>query len=545
MRLSSGPTQGILSCRSSLRPGKTRPLAGLLGRTPHAAVHPNIQGRRPRICQLGGRALAAAPHRRPRGRGAAARATQQAGPSPSSESVAELEAPEDDDEPEAALILVACGVGLATGAGFVLFNEAIHELRELVWHRETLLSARQLLREFSELELWPKLVLAPVLGGLAVGALGLAVGGYADPEPEGGGGGSSSSNYSSSNSSSSGSGIHDSRGAADDPALDPGPAGAALRRRVAAVARPVARAVAAAVTLGMGASLGPEGPSVDIGRSVARGLGSSLRSRQRHLTSLLAAGSGAGVAAGFNAPIAGVFFAVETVLQKQMLRGGGPGPGGPGGAAQPGAAARPDDDSSGLTIAMVLLASVVAAVVSQAGLGSSPAFRVPEYRLQSLYELPLYLVFGALCGAVSATFSYSARVTAEAFDDLRAASPPATAALLPGLGGLTTGVLALGYPEILYKGFDNVNSMLSSTGDYAPGLLIQIVVTKIIATSICRGSGLQGGLYAPSIFLGAALGSAFGQLAHAVGDPAGLALSAPQAYALVGERAGRAFALPV
>lgn len=84
------------------------------------------------------------------------------------------------------------------------------------------------------------------------------------------------------------------------------------------------------------------------------------------------------------------------------------------------------------------------------------------------------------------------------------------------------------------QGFDNVNNILSSAGDYAPGLLIQIVVMKIIATSICRGSGLQGGIYAPSIFIGAALGSAFGEFAHAVGDPTGLLLSAPQAYALVG-----------
>lgn len=366
-----------------------------------------------------------------------------------------------DDEPEAALILVACGVGLATGAAFVIFNDAIHVIRDGIWHRETLLSGRQLLQDFSEQELWPKIVIPPVLGGLVVGALGLLVGGYSDPKP------GSSGSAAAVDAANTGGGAWG------------GDALSAAQLRFAAIARPVSRAVAAAVTLGTGASLGPEGPSVDIGRSVARGLGSALRSRERHVTSLLAAGSGAGVAAGFNAPIAGVFFAVETVLQKQMLGSGGA----EGSAAQP--------SSSGLTIAMVLLASVLASVVSQAGLGSSPAFRVPEYRLESLYELPLYLAFGALCGVVSASFSYSTRVAGEAFADLRQGNPALTGGLLPAVGGLTTGVLALGYPEILYQGFDNVNSVLSSNGDYAPGLLVQIVVMKIIATSICRGSGLQ------------------------------------------------------
>lgn len=102
----------------------------------------------------------------------------------------------------------------------------------------------------------------------------------------------------------------------------------------------------------------------------------------------------AGVAAGFNAPISGVFFAVETVLQAQgsdLRRTSG-------------------DTSPGLTIAMVLLASVLAAIVSQAGLGMVPAVKVPDYQLQSALELPLILIFGACCGLVSASFAYSNQV---------------------------------------------------------------------------------------------------------------------------------------
>ena len=102
----------------------------------------------------------------------------------------------------------------------------------------------------------------------------------------------------------------------------------------------------------------------------------------------------AGVAAGFNAPISGVFFAVETVLQAQgsdLRRTSG-------------------DTTPGLTIAMVLLASVLAAIVSQAGLGMVPAVKVPDYQLQSALELPLILIFGACCGLVSASFAYSNQV---------------------------------------------------------------------------------------------------------------------------------------
>jgi len=464
---------------------------------------------------------------------------------------------EDDDgdndtggDPEIALILAAIAIGVVTGGSVVAFNDVIHSIRDAIWHGETLLTGRELLEQFSEFELWPRIVFPPVLGGLFVGLLGLFSGGYADPPPVAPSMMSPESSPSLENTSKANK-LNRNNGAtpvsssnsinSDTDTLKTSEieiiSEIELRRKVDSVTRPVARVIAAAVTLGTGASLGPEGPSVDIGRSFAKGLSPVLRDPQRHLTSLVAAGSGAGLAAGFNAPIAGVFFAVETVLQRQLLRAVATST--DQNARQAQKQAQRMQDSSALTVAMVLLSSVVAAVVSQAGLGSSPAFRVPEYRLQSMYELPLFLVFGMVCGAVSASFSYSARVAEDAFTELKQSPDGGSAgiagsALLPALGGLTTGVLALGYPEILYQGFDNVSSVLSSNGEYPPGLLVQIVVLKIIATTISRGSGLQGGVYAPSIFIGAALGSAFGLFVHNVGDPTGLILSAPQAYALVG-----------
>ena len=106
---------------------------------------------------------------------------------------------------------------------------------------------------------------------------------------------------------------------------------------------------------------------------------------------------GTGVAAGFNAPIAGVFFAVESVLQREPVN-----------------SETEAKNSSGLTVAMILLASVLAALVSRAGLGDTPAFKVPQYEIQSVWELPLILVLGAICGVTSVGFSYLSEVSYKA-----------------------------------------------------------------------------------------------------------------------------------
>jgi H+/Cl- antiporter ClcA len=383
-------------------------------------------------------------------------------------------------EPEFALILVACLIGIGTGASVVLFNDAVKYIRQVLWDDTTVVTGRQLLSHLPESVLVPQLLLPPLLGSILVGLITAASGG----------------------SSTAGSGSDGQ-----------------VKNSSHIVVKKLARIVNAIISLGTGISLGPEGPSVELGKDVAQAAGNLLKSNgRRYLAPLLAAGSGSGVAAGFNAPVSGVFFAVETVLQNRRTTS--------------------VSGSSGLTVAMVLLASVLAAVVSQAGLGSSPAFRVPDYRLESLLELPLYLLFGSICGFVSSSFSYSLKITSQAFEQLKGQEeePNVKMVLLPVIGGLTTGVLALGYPEILYQGFDNVNAVLSSSSgsDYSVSILIQIVILKIIATSVCRGSGLQGGIYAPSIFIGASLGSAFGLACNILAEPLDLAVSPPQAYALVG-----------
>ncbi|CAI5998383.1 unnamed protein product, partial [Closterium sp. NIES-65] len=279
---------------------------------------------------------------------------------------------------------------------------------------------------------------------------------------------------------------------------------------------PVIRAIQAAVTLGTGSSLGPEGPSVDIGKAWADGMAEILMNTHERKTALVAAGAAAGISSGFNAAVAGCFFAIETVLQSVASENAPP-----------------------LTTAMIILASVLSSTVSNVVLGEEPAFTVPEYELKSAAELPLYLLLGMVCGVISVIFTRLIKWSTAFFDFLRdrLGIPPA---VTPALGGLCVGFIALQYPGVLYWGFSNVNEILHSRESAsAPGpkLMTQLIAAKIVATALCRGSGLVGGIYAPSLFIGSAVGSVYGSLAGAAiqaAIPGKAEVAAPQAYALVG-----------
>ena len=433
--------------------------------------------------------------------------------------------PSPPPEPEAAILLAACGVGLATGAGVVVFNWAIEAVRAGAWAGTPLEAthwgawARALPLSSS----LPLLVLPPVLGGLAVGGLRASVGGSLDAPRWGGG----------------------ARKDEGDEEGEPSPSPSST---AAAVAGPLLRAAAAAIGLGSGVSLGPEGPSVDIGKAAARGATAALalRGRARAALPLLAAGAGAGVAAGFNAPISGVFFALETVFLRPAAvadalaaaTGGGSERGGGGGVTGGQVeAAPPPPTTPGLAIAAVLLATVLAALVSQAGLGDTPAFRVPPgAAAPALAELPLALGLGALCGGLATLYASAERAAAAAFSSLetRFALPPS---LSPALAGLATGAVALAVPEVLYQGFGNVNAILEADpGEYGAAALFGVVLAKVATTAACRGGRLVGGLYAPSILMGAALGAGVADAASSA-FPSLLGpglIAGPQAYALTG-----------
>ncbi|EYU29008.1 hypothetical protein MIMGU_mgv1a002342mg [Erythranthe guttata] len=390
---------------------------------------------------------------------------------------------DDDQSPQLlqfgdSAILSACFVGLLTGFAVVLFNYTVHEIRDLCWGGFPDLGASWLREQPIEAK-WGRIILVPACGGLVVSFLNVFR-----------------------------SAIEDSTGETVMPGIK-------------SALKPILKTLAACVTLGTGNALGPEGPSVEIGVSVAKGVGSFLDKGAQRKLSLRAAGSAAGISSGFNAAVAGCFFAVESVLWPS-----------------------PAESSLSLTntTSMVILSAVIASVISEIGLGSEPAFAVPVYDFRSPSELPLYLLLGILCGIVSLGLSRSTSFMLALFDNIQKIGVPKAA--FPVLGGLSVGIMALAYPEILYWGFQNVDTLLESlpsTNSLSAGLLLQLVAVKIVATSLCRASGLVGGYYAPSLFIGAGTGMAYGKIVGyliSISNPifhlSVLEVASPQAYGLVG-----------
>ncbi len=273
--------------------------------------------------------------------------------------------------------------------------------------------------------------------------------------------------------------------------------------------RPVTKMVAASVSLGSGASLGPEGPSVEIGATFGMLLGHILQVSRERQQLLLGAGAAAGLAAGFNAPIAGVFFALEIVLGTTFATS---------------------------AASVVLLAAVVASLIAQIGLGAQPAFALPVYEVRSPLELPLYLGLGLLASLVSLGYTQLIQLARNAFRG----QVPGFSWLgrlprpwHPLLGGLCIGLVALKLPQIMGIGYETIEAMLQDV-EFSLRLLVILLLTKLIVTAISLGSGLVGGVFAPAMFLGASLGAAYGKILAAILPATTFNIAAPPAYAMVG-----------
>jgi H+/Cl- antiporter ClcA len=264
--------------------------------------------------------------------------------------------------------------------------------------------------------------------------------------------------------------------------------------------------IAASISLGSGASLGPEGPSVETGGNLGLALGLRLRMSEERQRLLLGAGAAAGLAAGFNAPVAGVFFAIEVVLGTAFATS---------------------------SVSVVLVAAVISALIAQIGLGAQPAFDLPAYEVRSPLELPLYLGLGLLASFVAWSLTHGFAFVRQAFageiPNLRglALVPPW---LQPVCGGLMVGIVALALPQILGVGYDTIEAMLR---DYpiSLGALLLLLLVKLVVTAISGGSGLVGGGFAPSLFLGAVLGSLYGRTMALILP---FAIADSPAYAMVG-----------
>lgn len=250
--------------------------------------------------------------------------------------------------------------------------------------------------------------------------------------------------------------------------------GGVIRPRVA-----LAKIVASAITIGSGGSVGREGPIVQIGSGFGSAIGQLLRLPARQLRTIVGAGAAAGIAATFNAPIAGALFAVEVIV----------------------------GDFAVSQFSPIVIASVVATVASRYFLGNNPAFPVPEYQLVSPLELPFYMVIGLVAGLVALFFVWFLYGLEDFFE--RLAMPEW---LKPALGGLGMGAVAIAIPETLGVGYSTMTAALHGT---LPVLtLLLVFLGKMAATSITVASGGSGGIFAPSLFLGAMIGGVVGSLFH-------------------------------
>ncbi|MCP3175736.1 chloride channel protein [Desulfuromonas sp. KJ2020] len=257
------------------------------------------------------------------------------------------------------------------------------------------------------------------------------------------------------------------------------------------------RGLASAITIGTGGSAGQEGPIAQIGGAIGSQFGQAFKVSGDRLKVLVACGVSGGVAATFNAPIAGVFFAQEIVLLSSF-------------------------ELSSFT--SIVIASGMSTVVSRALLGNVPAFAVPPYVMGSAWEIALYVLLGMIIGVLAAAFIDVHFRVKEVFDKLRL--PPLAK---PIFGGLLVGVIGVFFPAVFGNGYEFMEAVMHGEGLWY--LLAALILMKALATSITLGSGLPGGLFAPSLYIGAVTGGAFGKLAQIIFPSVA---ASPGAYALVG-----------
>ncbi len=266
--------------------------------------------------------------------------------------------------------------------------------------------------------------------------------------------------------------------------------GGVIRPRVAVV-----KSLASAISIGTGGSVGREGPIVQIGSAVGSAIGQLLKVPARQLRTIVGCGAAAGIAATFNAPIAGALFAAEVIV----------------------------GDFAVSQFSPIVISSVVATVVSRFFLGNQPAFAVPEYELVSPFELVPYMVAGLVAGLVAVAFIYTLNAAEKSFEGLRL--PEYTKACL---GGLLVGLIGVFLPEVFGVGYTTISAALA--GKLAAVTLAALLVAKLLATSVTIGSGGSGGIFAPSLFLGAMTGGFLGTFIHQWFPEA---TASPGAYALV------------
>ncbi len=268
--------------------------------------------------------------------------------------------------------------------------------------------------------------------------------------------------------------------------------GGRIRPRVVAV-----KSVASAITIGSGGSVGREGPIVQIGAAIGSTVGQLCRLSDKRVRLLVGCGAAAGIAATFNAPVAGVIFALELILNQ----------------------------FTATAFYYLVIASVAASVIGRAAFGDAPAFVVPPYSMVNPWELFLYALLGVAAALVARLFITVLYTAEDAAARVRRVPEWSKAAL----GGLLVGSIAVLSPQVLGVGYGAIEAVLH--GAMPVALAAGLVLAKMAATSVTVASGGSGGVFAPSLFIGAMLGGTFGELVHAFWP---LTTAATGAYALVG-----------
>jgi CIC family chloride channel protein len=376
----------------------------------------------------------------------------------------------DRHQPPETVMLMATSlvVGIGAGLGAVVFRWLIDQVQFLSF--EGLHSALPVLGDYV-------LVLAPALGGLLVGPLiyffAREAKGHGVPE------------------------------VMEAVALR----GGRIRPIVAVI-----KSLASSLSIGSGGSVGREGPIVQIGSALGSTLGQVLHMSDERIRNLVACGAAGGIAATFNAPIAGVLFALEVILGEFSVR----------------------------YFSTVVISSVTASVVGRIAFGDVPAFQVPPYQMVSPWELVFYALMGVLAALVAVSFTRILYLFEDLFDAWKRFPEYLKAALggiLLGLGGLifaranlNLGLGVPGQPVAFYGvGYEAMEWALLGEGGVS--LLLALMGIKILATSLTIGSGGSGGIFAPSLFLGSMFGGAFGHVVHNLFPTV---TASPGAFALVG-----------
>lgn len=271
---------------------------------------------------------------------------------------------------------------------------------------------------------------------------------------------------------------------------------AALRSGSITLKEGLGGATLSVASISVGASVGREGPVVHLGATLSSLVATRLRLSRSQAVTLLGCGVASAVAASFNAPIAGVFFALEVVIGHYALS----------------------------AFAPIVVAGVIGTIITRLYFGNFPAFIIPDLSLVSFWEFPAFALLGVVSALAAIIFLRSISIASDIADKISIPNYLKTAA-----AGLMVGVIALAYPEVLGVGYEATDNALN--GKYDLTILIALIAAKTAATAIALGGGFGGGVFSPSMFIGAMVGGAFGLIATEIFPDLS---SGHSAYTLVG-----------